>query len=234
MGVLGVGIALGWVATGCGGDAEVEGAGGSTTSTGTGTGSGTGTTTGTPSGTSAGTPSGGTTADSHDFSVTIDNQSSAAVFVDGLVHPFALVQGSEQLRLWGFCDCTQCGTGNECLHGDPAPRAIELPAGQSLLAEVSLHWYTSESVTAADCPEASFFGSCDRSHPFAAGTYEAVVRYDDEAAMVSQGLEETTNTQWGHTVWMGQGIGTVSLANEQRQSFDLSGDATTVTVTITD
>jgi 2-phospho-L-lactate guanylyltransferase (CobY/MobA/RfbA family) len=110
---------------------------------------------------------------------------------------------------------------------------VELPAGESMLVELSLNWYTAESVTAGDCPEASPFSTCELAHAFAAGSYEVVVPYDDLAAMTSQELEETTDTQWGYTVWMAPGIGTVAMSNEQRQSFELSGNASAVTVTIT-
>lgn len=238
VGTLAAAVAVGTGMVACGGDAETSGAGGSATGSGTGTGTGTGagTTTGTAtgSGTTAGTPTGAPSAEPHDFSVTIDNQSSATIFVDGLLIPFDLEQGSDQLRLWALCECSECGTGSSCPHGDPAPWAIELPAGETMLVETSLIWYTSESVTDAECSEASFYGSCDLAHSFAAGTYETVVRYDDEAAITGQGLEETTNTKYGHTVWVGPGIGTVMLSQEERQSFELSGDATTLTVTIAD
>jgi hypothetical protein len=170
----------------------------------------------------------------HAFEVTIENGLSETLFVDAMLLPFELYLDGAILNLHSWCPCTRCGTGNSCPSTDPMALAAELPAGDSLTVTAELVWYTHTSVSAQSCPEASFRGTCGDPHSFQAGSYEIVVPYDDLAAMTLQGLEPFGWTRWGCAVWEGSPIGRVYLSSEARQSFELTGDSSSITVTITD
>lgn len=168
----------------------------------------------------------------HSLSLTIENQSSSTAFVDG-GFPFGLVKDGAGLALYAWCSCDKCGTGDECLHGDPLPVAVELATGESLTMTASLLSYTVKAVTEQSCPEAlDWSQTCDEAQQLEPGSYVVVVPYDDQAAMIDQGLEDSGLTQWDLPLWMGSGFGVASFSQTAQQPFELAGDTSSVTVTI--
>jgi hypothetical protein len=218
-------------ASGSGGTAGTGGAGGTA---GTGGAGGTVATGGTGGTVATGGTGGTGGSESRGFTVTIENQTSESVFVDGLFLPYSLSSNGEVVSLFTWCNCNQCNTGESCMHGDSTPLVLEIGPNDSLEVAKALLRYEPRDVTESTCPELiSWDPVCGEAHTLDAGTYQLRVRYDTLAAIEAQGLAPTTQTQWGHTVWMetSPGIGSAQLTMAKEDSIVLD-DASPVVHTM--